>query len=237
MESKRRERRAWPAAAVLLLSLLLHGALLFLPLPGPGPDSKLPATPRISVDLVERPRPEDRTPEPRDPSPRPRETGRVPQEEEAEATPEKTAARPVAPADPSSAAAATTRPPPDRIRAQLLGTARELGRETESERTGQPEGLRYSRTPALPSQPGWLNRYTGPVETSIDRWRGNDGSRSARIVTGSGQVFCVRTRAPTMSEIFNPWMSSAVPMVSGCGRERPDAPDPANPWLRRPGTE
>lgn len=118
------------------------------------------------------------------------------------------------------------------IRAQLLGAARELGRGVEQPEKGQ--GLAYRGVPDLPSQPGWLHQYTGLVAASVDRWKSNDGSVSARLVTGNGQVFCIRTRAPTIAETFNPWISSAVPMVSKCGRERPEAPDGTDPWLRRP---
>lgn len=242
MDSKRRDKRAWPTAAVLALSLLLHAALLFLPLPGPRHESPLRDATTMIVDLLPRPAERaaetpERVPEPEQPPSEPERMQRA--EEPAPAEPEVAAQSPaeepaptestVAPALPDTATTA------DRMQAQLLSTARALGREAE--RTGVDDGLQYGAAPTLPSQPGWLNQYTGRVTASIDRWKGNDGSRNARVVTGSGQVFCIRTRAPTIAETFNPWMSSAVGMMRGCGRERPRAPDGENPWLRRPGSE
>ncbi|NBB93098.1 MAG: hypothetical protein GVY32_08025 [Gammaproteobacteria bacterium] len=242
MDSRRRQTRVRPAAAVLVLSLLLHAALLLLPLPGPRPQSAPPGSPSVVVELIAPPRAAEPDPPPDPPPERP---------EPAEPTPENAAsAQDVAsaetsdtgnadpddpPAETASAAEEIARestPSTTGIRTQLLRAARELGRQEEA--TEDATGLRYREAPPLPSRPGWLDQYTGRVAASIERWQGSDGAHSARIVTGSGQVVCVRTRAPTTAEIFNPWMSSAVPMVRDCGRERPEAPDAADPWLRRP---
>jgi len=219
------------------MSVLAHVALLFLPLPDPRLDSEPPGVPTIRVDLVDidhqEHRPSDR-PEERTERQEPITEDPPAAHDTAKAVSTTAQSAPVEPAKPSDTAPATAgRIPPDQIRTQLLDTARELGRE--SEQTGETNGLDYSKMPALPSRTGWLNQYTGRVEASADHWRENDGSANARIVTGSGQVVCVRTRAPTITETFNPWMSSAVPMVHGCGRERPEAPDPNDAWIRRPG--
>jgi hypothetical protein len=241
MDSKRRDNRAWPTAAVLAVSLLLHAGLLLLPLPGPNHETTRRDAPVVTLNLLPRPAERaaenpERLPEPEQAPPEPTQRTEEPDSSEPEVAaqgpaeePAQAAKLPVAPAPPDAAATA------DRMQAQLLSAARALGRE--SERTEEDKGLQYQAAPTLPSQPGWLNQYTGRVTTSIDRWKGNDGSRNARIVTGSGQVICVHTRAPTIDEIFNPWMSSAVGMMRGCGRERPRAPDGENPWLRWPGSE
>ncbi|QKK02163.1 MAG: hypothetical protein HND55_05520 [Pseudomonadota bacterium] len=141
---------------------------------------------------------------------------------------------PFEPADNASTPAPPDAPPPaDRIRAQLLSAARALGRE--SEEVEVEDGLGYKKAPVLPSQPGWLHHYTGRVTASIDRWNGNDGTRNARIVTASGLVLCIRTRALTATEFYNRWASVAVPMISDCGRERPQPVDRSDPWVRAPG--
>lgn len=223
---------------MLSLSLLLHAALLLLPLTGPRFESPRRDSPTMVVDLVPRPgereaESPERPSEPERPPPREQRQKQEPQAPEPADTAQPQLV-PSAPAellpapDPPGAAATA-----DRIQAQLLNTARTLGREREQVEKGT--GLRYNQAPSLPSQPGWLHQHTGRVNPSIDRWKGNDGSRSARVVTGSGQVLCIRTRAPATAEIFNPWMSAAVPMVRGCGRERPEAATSEIPWLRSPG--
>lgn len=238
MSSKRERQRVWPAAGVLAVSALVHIALLFLPLPGPRHETARSEPSSLRVELVAIPSPPAATEETQPPQEPAEQPSREPSEGgtsmPAEATEPETVAGiepPIESASPSPEVAAPE-PASDAIRAQLLGTARNLGRESEQSEQGR--GLDYRAVPELPSQPGWLHRYTGRVAPSIDRWRGNDGSSNARIVTGSGQVVCVRTRAPTTAEIFNPWMSSALPMMSFCGRERPEGVDRADPWLRRP---
>lgn len=239
MDSKREQQRIWPAAGVLAISVLVHVALLFVPLPGPRHETSGPAPSTLRVELVARPSPTP-TPEEAPAAPQPPEpvSGEPAQPNQptppGQAAPETAASsEPTSePASPSSAVA-VPEPGPETIRARLLGAAHQLGREHE--KTGEARDLTYRDIPELPSQQGWLHHYTGRVTTSIDRWRGNDGSSSARIVTGSGQVVCVRTRAPTTAEIFNRWMSAAVPMMSRCGRERPEGVDRADPWLRSPG--
>lgn len=223
---------------MLSLSLLLHAALLFLPLAGPRFESPRRDSPTMVVDLVPRPGEREaestaRPSEPERPPPREKRQTQEPQAPESADTaqPQLVPSTPAkllsAPNPPGAAATA------GRIQAQLLNTARTLGRESEQVEKGA--GLRYNQAPSLPSQPGWLHQHTGRVSPSIDRWKGNDGSRSARVVTGNGQVLCIRTRAPTTAEIFNPWMSAAVPMMSSCGRERPEGVDREDPWLRSPG--
>lgn len=241
MGSKRQRKRIWPAAAVVAVSVLLHLALLLIPLPAtrhaaPQPES---SNPRISlVEPPPRPRPAVDTPLPSQPPDPVRETPAAvdpppPQEAAAEDSPPGSGRG--AGDDASTAAGGSTEAAPEAIRAQLLGVARTLGREVEH--PGNGRGLDYRSVPELPSPAGWLHRHTGRVDPSTDRWRGNDGSRNTRIVTGSGQVACVGTRAPTIDEVFNPWMSAVVPMVHRCGRQRPRAPERHDPWLRRPRTD
>lgn len=239
MDSTRGQRGVWPAAAVLFLSLLLHAAVLLLPLPGPGLQSAPQTASPLIVDLIAPPS----TAEPEPPSEMPESTEPAQDEAPLDArntqaveVPETVARKSESPsaaaASPSEGITRESDSSTTGIRTQVLRTARELGRQ--SERADEGAGLRYRESPPLPSRPGWLDQYTGPVTASLDRWRGRDGSRNARIVTGSGQVICVRTRAPTTAELFNPWMSAAVPMMRDCGRERPAAPDRDDPWLRAP---
>lgn len=237
MESTNREKRAWPAAVVLVVSMLVHAALLLMPLPAPRHESSRLDEPRMVVDLL--PRPTDspaespeRLPEPEQP---PRAETRPLQEAAAagsEMAAQPPARRPSPPDTADAPASSSADATAERVQAQLLSAARTLGRE--SERAEEEKGLQYDAAPTLPSRPGWLDQYTGRVTPTVEQWRDNDGSRNSRIVTASGQVVCVRTRAPTIDEVFNPWMTSAVPMVRGCGRERPDSLDATNPWLRRP---
>ncbi len=241
MDSEREQQRIWPAAGVLAISVLVHVALLFVPLPGPRHETNEIAPSTLRVELIAQPSPTPTpTPEeapaaPKPPEPKARKSAQPHQPTPpGQATPEAAASgEPTSePASPWPAVAVPD-PGPETIRARLLGAARKLGRE--SEKTGEARGVNYRDVPELPSQQGWLHQYTGRASTSIDRWRGNDGSTSARIVTGSGQIVCVHTRAPTTAEIFNPWMSAAVPMMSVCGRERPEGVDRADPWVRAPG--
>lgn len=238
MDLKRRDRHALLAAVALTVSLLLHAGLLLLPLPGPRQQTQRPELTPMIVDLVAAPVDHTQAREERQPLPGespPDEPTRSAEQESFETrrtqrtSAQSSGMRETQPVLASPDAAARS----EQIQAQLLSAARALGRESEN--VGEEKGLQYDAVPALPSQPGWLHRYTGRVSPLINRWESVDGSQNARVVTGSGRVICVRTRAPTMAEIFNPWMSSAVPMVSVCGRERPDAVASGNPWLRSPG--
>ncbi|WP_376690005.1 hypothetical protein [Wenzhouxiangella sp. EGI_FJ10409] len=242
MGSNGDKRRIWPTAAVLALSVLAHAALMLLPLPGPRQDSPRRDRPTMVVDLA--PGPTERAAETPQGLPEP-EAERSPPEQmqqpqEPQATEPADAAQSAlassAPAEtPAEAVPADATASADRMQAQLLDAARTLGRESEQD--AGDNGLQYNETPALPSQPGWLNQYTGTVSTSIDQWKGMDGSRNVRFVTASGQTYCVRIRPPTICETFNPGMSSAVPMIRDCGRASPQAPELDNPWLRQPRAE
>jgi hypothetical protein len=219
----------WPAAGVLTLSVLLHLSLLLLPLPGPDLDETPTEAPILRVDLTARP-PSPPATEPDPPAPEPDE----PEQTIAEAVASENEApeEPATDSTPPQLADTEPSPNPEAIRGKLLEVARKMGRESEAAEDGP--GLEFGSVPELPSQPGWLHQFTGRVTPSIDRWQGNDGSRNARVVTASGQVVCIRTRAPTAAETFNPWMSVAVPMASLCGRERPQRVDREDPWIRSP---
>lgn len=236
MRPKSGPNKALPALAVLALSLLLHAGLLLLPLPDIEQRKDQRGERPLSVRLLERPataEPARSKAEP--PSSRPEREAEVdprplqgPDEQDSPATrpPASSLAGAEAPAEPSPATSART------MRTQLLSAAAAIGREREQDK--KDSGLQYDAIPALPSRTGWLNQYTGRVEPSVDRWRGRDGSRSARVVMAGGQVLCIDTRAPTTADTFNPWMSSVVPMVHDCGRQNPQALDPESPWVRRP---
>ncbi|MEE4639825.1 MAG: hypothetical protein V2J42_13895 [Wenzhouxiangella sp.] len=89
--------------------------------------------------------------------------------------------------------------------------------------------------PRLPGAPGWLNDQVGTVAPQQDSWLEADGANAARVVTGSGQVYCGLRRAPTAAEEFNPWMSAALMTWRECGRRRPEPVDRENPWVRGSG--
>jgi len=229
MDTNREGKRVWPAVSVLALSATLHLLLLLLPLPGPRQQAARPQALPLTVTLPDRAsvrQPSEAPPTP----PEQIEQQEIAKPEERQASAD--LPEPDSVARPEPGAPSRSGSEPESIRAQLLEAARNLGRDREQ--TEDDGRLAYRQLPDLPSQPGWLDRYTGRVSPSIDRWRGSDGGSSARIVTGSGQVVCVRTRAPTSAEIFNPWMSLAVPMVRLCGRERPAPPERSDPWQRLP---
>lgn len=232
MDSNGDKKSLWPAAGVLTLSVLLHLSLLLLPLPGPDLDEPPTEAPTLRVDLTAWP-PSPPATEPDPPAPEPADSNQAVAEEMA--SEDEAPEEPATDFPPPEHADTADSPNPRAIRGQLLEVARKMGRESEA--TDDSPGLEFGSVPELPSQPGWLNQYTGRVTPSLDRWQGNDGSRNARVVTGSGQVVCVRTRAPTSAEIFNPWMSVAVPMASSCGRERPRPVDRSDPWHRTPSTQ
>ncbi len=222
---------------MLSLSLLLHAALLLLPLT--GPNNKIPrrGAPMIVLDLLPpktEPSPEskDQRPKPERSPPKEGQQPGEPNEPEARAKPQDTAEQSITRETPSAPDPATPSASTERVQARILTAARALGRETE--RTGEDKGLQYDSVPDLPSGVGWLNQYTGRVRPSLDRWRSNDGSMNSRIVTASGQVYCTRTPMPTMEQIFNPSMGGAATMIWRCGRERPEPLDEADPWVRRP---
>ena len=49
-----------------------------------------------------------------------------------------------------------------------------------------------------------------------------------------GTVVCTQRRAPTFDEMMHPWKAAIVTVGSVCGRERPAAPDFADPRIRPP---
>jgi hypothetical protein len=230
--------------AALVVALLFHAGLLMLPLPLPQTEHRDDGPAALTVELVARTaettatsvsaRPEPELPDPPEPH-LPESPAKARPESDPQSVVEKGETRVTRPGSVQATGINVTEQnaaSAEHLRARLLEEAGAIGRRLEQ---GESEPtLEYARVPDLPGRAGWLQRYTGRVAPSIDRWRAGDGSRSARLVTGSGQVICVRTRAPTIDEIFNPWQSSAVPMMRDCGRERPTL-DAGDPWLRRPG--
>lgn len=87
-------------------------------------------------------------------------------------------------------------------------------------------------TPKLPGGPSLFNEWMGPIKPNLDRWRDASGAVNAKVALVNGDLVCIKVRAPTTQELFNPWMSAAVPMSRVCGRRRPEPVDTENPWLR-----
>lgn len=100
----------------------------------------------------------------------------------------------------------------------------------------QRNRLQGAPSPSLPGQVGWLNDHVGTVAASSDHWRDPDGGFSSRLVMANGQVVCGHIRPLTVSEMFNPALSLAVPMFRLCGRRRPEPVDRSDPWVRGSGS-
>ena len=219
--------------AALTGSLLIHTLLLLLP----GLRSERAEPPRgIEIALQERLPADLPVPHPLpDPAPEPAPES-VPLEPERIEQPEPIASpepvRQIAVESPGpEPRPAPPEPSAEAIRHQIITSIRREHQPEARDRTGpyQP-----ATVPRLPDAPGWINQYVGPVSASVDHWQENDGSRSTRIVTSSGQVYCGRARPPTMAELFNPQFATNIMLFRSCGRERPAPADPEDPWLRGP---
>lgn len=214
----------------LFASLALHGLLLTLTLTPLEPEPHNPA-PRIV--LV----PEPETQRPIAPPPA-AETGisstpaKIAQDSSQRANHDIGNPQPRVP--PRRSREETTRPATE-LRQQVLELAGQSIDPDDANQIGSLSGL--GQVPRLPGSTGWMDAHLGPVTTGTERWQGADGSMSSRTILASGQVVCTSVRSPTMDEIFNPWMSSALSMLKNCGRERPHAfQDPHDPW-QRPRTQ
>lgn len=86
--------------------------------------------------------------------------------------------------------------------------------------------------PKLPGAPSLFDGWMGPVKPTLDQWSDAGGARNARLTLANGDLVCIKQRAPTTQELFNPWMSVAIPMTRLCGRKTPQTPDLTDPWLR-----
>jgi len=86
--------------------------------------------------------------------------------------------------------------------------------------------------PKLPGAPSLFDQWLGPVKPDLDRWRDASGATNAMVTLPNGELVCIKVRAPTTQELFNPWMSIAVPMSRLCGRKMPGSVNLENPWLR-----
>lgn len=93
-------------------------------------------------------------------------------------------------------------------------------------------GYQAHSIPKLPGAPSVFDAWLKPATPQLDQWVKSGGGMGARQVLSDGTVLCVRVRAPTTQETFNPWMSAAVPMTRVCGRDKASMPDLSNPWLR-----
>lgn len=91
---------------------------------------------------------------------------------------------------------------------------------------------RGAPAPKLPGGPSLFDAWMGPVSPQLDQWMEPGGERHARVTFSNGQIVCIQARGLTTQELFNPWMSAAIPMSRLCGRQRPEAIDLENPWLR-----
>ncbi len=86
--------------------------------------------------------------------------------------------------------------------------------------------------PKLPGGPSLFDEWMGPVKPNLDRWRDASGGVNAQLTLANGDLVCIKVRAPTTRELFNPWMSAAIPMSRLCGRKNAEPVDLENPWLR-----
>lgn len=121
------------------------------------------------------------------------------------------------------------------LRATLLDQVRSLPSEAGRDGTRRlPWASSGDPLPGLPGARGWLSAYVGTVTPSAHTWTDTDGSNRGHYVMADGTMICTRRRAPTSDELMNPWKSTAVTMVSGCGRQRPEAPDFSDPRVRPP---
>lgn len=214
----------WPMA---LVAVLVHGLVLLIVLP----ERDLGRQPPLALQWLEPSPPE--TPEPapvevtepedeRSPAPEPESSPMAEPDMAPESLVDDTVeTHQPAPASPSS----------ERLRELALIAGRA---QTERTPPSRP-GLEGFAVPRLPGEAGWLNDYVGTVTPRAERWVEADGSRAARVLTSSGQVYCGRARAPTAAEEFNPWMSAVVMTWRTCGQERPEPTDRTNPWLRGQG--
>jgi hypothetical protein len=204
---------------VLALSVIVHALLMGLPVRLPEAEVQ---SREQGIQLVAAPAPIlMETPPP--PAPEPAVA------EEPPSTPDPEAETRAA----ADQQAPTTEPPPlagSELRRQALGLAAEATEPTEPD--DGVRGMQFRAAPRLPGNSGWINAWVGPVTPSREQWQEADGSIASRTVLASGQVLCTTVRPPTMQEFFNPWMSSAVPMVRSCGRQRPMASNDDDPWQR-----
>ena len=93
-------------------------------------------------------------------------------------------------------------------------------------------GYQAHSIPKLPGAPSVFDAWLKPATPQLDQWVNSGGGMGTRQVLSDGTVLCIRVRAPTTQEVFNPWMSAAVPMTRVCGRDKAPMPDLSNPWLR-----
>ncbi len=115
------------------------------------------------------------------------------------------------------------------LNAQLPNVVAELNpTEPPENRTGHLG----KNLPKLPGGPSLFDQWLGPVKPDLDRWRDASGATNAMVTLPSGELVCIKVRAPTTQELFNPWMSAAVPMSRLCGRKKPESVNLDNPWLR-----
>lgn len=105
------------------------------------------------------------------------------------------------------------------------------GLQSEESAQSAP-GYQAHSIPKLPSAPSVFDAWLKPATTQLDQWVNSGGGMGTRQVLSDGTVLCIRVRAPTTQEVFNPWMSAAVPMTRVCGRDKAPMPDLSNPWLR-----
>lgn len=115
------------------------------------------------------------------------------------------------------------------LNAQLPGVVAKLN-PIESAR--DDPGHLGKALPKLPGGSSLFDQWLGPVKPDLDRWRDASGATNAMVTLPNGELVCIKVRAPTTQELFNPWMSIAVPMSRLCGRKKPESVNLENPWLR-----
>ncbi len=232
-------RGRWWFALAIGLSLALHLGLLKLKLQAPESSETRPSRPLVvALEAVETPK--ESVPEPVQARPEIKPAEMPPA---IEGTTEQSLADPViAPEAPgalaSDANSEQNESEPADSPTTLPTSTRVLATVRANLGSPQPPPAADAITPAsaprLPDAPGWINEYVGRLETQVEQWKNADGTREARIVTASGQVYCGRARAPTNAEIFNPQFAMNIMLFRDCGRVRPQAADRSDPWIRAP---
>ena len=200
-----------PRAAFLALALLLHGALLLVPLAPTGP-AKAPGEPlQVTFEVPVPPQPPEPPYAPPDQpaSPAPAAPALADPDPPPEAR-ERSEARP-----PSRAPGEEERPEPPRVvdLHRALGEGHwkapdsparpaTIGRSTESAL------LERLRRPVLAYEPTVFDRFALPSSTEIvDRWQGPGGAYRVVIRTPGGETLCGRQEP--MDE-FRPWLQMPV---------------------------
>lgn len=194
------------ALRFFLVALILHAALLLLPVP--TPDALRPESGRLKVrlktsqvpvraaELLSENKQSEPHPDPTDPVPKPRTADTAP----------------VSPtADPVEVPPARPLPTPQQLRrAAARGRwQKPSSSEYVIERSTESVDLERLRRPVLARKPNVFDRYIAPTRTEIvDRWLEPGGVHRVVVHTSAGETLCGR-QEPV--DDFRPWLQ--MPMM------------------------